>query len=172
MSGIRTLADLRDRCVVDEITGCWLWHGALCGSTPSMRIPALGRNVGAGIAICYLTTGKEPEAGVVWHRTCRTITCACPEHRMAGTRKTQMAFMSEIAKSPLTRGRIARARRAQSPISDEVVLDIRNGEGTGSEMAAKHGISITHACRIRRQETRRPIGVSAFSSWGPLRGGR
>lgn len=167
MSGIRTLEDMRQRCHVDDETGCWLWRMAVANTTPSMRLPALGRTVAAGVAICFLTTDALPAPGVIWHRidTCRSMLCVCPAHRTAGTQLSKMAFMRGTKKPPLTKVRMAAARRAHSVVTEAIVADIRSSKLTGTELAGKHGISVSHACRIKRNTARRPLGVSAFSTW-------
>lgn len=166
MSGIRTIKDLLDRCRVDAETGCWIWTGAVANTTPSMRIPALGRTVGAGVAICFLTTGKLPDDGVIWHRTCRTKFCVCPSHRTPGSRGSQMDFQRGQPKPLLVRARIAAARRAHSDVPESAIEEIRSSTETGLALAARLGISHTHVCRIRRHEARCSFGMSAFSVWG------
>ncbi len=166
MSGIRTLDDIRDRCFVDDITGCWLWRGAMAHATPSMRLPELDRTVGAGVAICVLTTGETPAPGVVWHRTCRSQLCVAPEHRQPGTRSTQMAFMLGVPKTSATKARIAASKRRRSKVTPEVVEEIRSSSESSVALAAKHGMSVTHACRIRRHEAHARIDGSVFG-WRP-----
>lgn len=165
LGGIRTLLDLRDRCRFDELSDCWIWSGAVTNGSPCMRLPGIGRTVGAGVAICFLVTGNEPEPGTVWHRTCRTKLCVCPDHRQIGDRKSQMAFSRGVPKPPGVRMRIALTKRATSTVTDEMVDDILSSNLTALELAAKHGISHTHVCRILRRETRRELGVSVFSGW-------
>jgi len=43
MNGVRTIEDLRLRCVVDEITGCWLWRGAFTQGVGAVWLPELGK---------------------------------------------------------------------------------------------------------------------------------
>lgn len=166
LGGIRSLEDIRQRCVVEDGTGCWLWKGAVAGTTPSMRIAALEASVGAGVAICFFTTGRRPEHGVVWHRTCTTQLCVCPAHRQAGTRKTQMAFQEGIAIRPAHRARIAATKRARSRLTVELVEHIRSSEATGIAVAREVGISVSHACRIRRREAWHRTDGSVFG-WRP-----
>ena len=57
--GVRTITDLQDRCIVDDITGCWLWRAARdSNGTPSLQYPPLGRVVGI-----YLLTFIASNAG-------------------------------------------------------------------------------------------------------------
>jgi len=41
--GVRTLEDLRIRCVIDTETGCWLWRGAFTISSGRRWLRRFGR---------------------------------------------------------------------------------------------------------------------------------
>lgn len=162
-TGIRTIDNLRDRCWINDITGCWHWRGALSkGTTPSMWLPMLRQHVGLATAICALTTGASPKPGQIWHCTCETRFCANPAHRMAGTRSSQMLACG-LVRSPLARARMSAGRRAKSMLSDEAVADIRHGTSTLRAEAALHGISVGHVWRIRKGTTRNIIAAPGSS---------
>ena len=165
-NGVRTLEDLRQRCVIDDITqDCWNYGGGKTGDgLPSIWFPPLGIRTTPGVILCYLKTGKRPAPGVVWHRTCDSLLCCNPGHRKAGTRRSQMANAA-ITRSPLERARISVSKRAQSKLTEAAVDDIRSSEDTLAECAARHGISVSHVSRIRRGELWRPVeqGASVFS---------
>lgn len=38
---MKTIEEVRDRCRVDEITGCWVWTGAMSGGIPRIYAPDL-----------------------------------------------------------------------------------------------------------------------------------
>lgn len=162
MSGLRTIDDLRDRCRIDDITGCWHWAGARSGGAPSTRVPGLGRNTSLGKAIGYLLTGREPGRGVVWHATCETRGCCNPAHRRAGTRQTQMLAIGRTLTS-LERARIARGCRRV--LTAEAVGDIRDSSEPLRVLAERHGCAISTAARVRRGERWRESGFSVFSRW-------
>ena len=43
LGGIRSVDDIKDRCRVDDVTGCWIWAGALVhGKAPRVWVPGLG----------------------------------------------------------------------------------------------------------------------------------
>lgn len=171
--GIRTITDLRDRCIVDEDAPngqrCWVWGGAYSANgQPCLWLPALGRRVTLGVAACVLRTGKPPAAGVVWHCTCTTPSCANPFHRAPGNRSTQMRAAG-IKRDAVTRARIAASKRAQSRLTPDDVNAIRASSEPLRVVAERHGISTSYASLIRRGE-RWPHGhlqgFSVFTAGG------
>jgi hypothetical protein len=166
MSGVRTVEDIRDRCYVDELTGCWLWRGATSArGYPSLWMPALRRVATLGHAIALLQTGRLPAKGVVWYCTCTTKNCGNPMHRAPGTRADQMR-KAGIVRSPLVRARMAAGRRVDSKLTEDAVADIRGSTEILRVVAERHGISISHASHIRRGEQRKPLsghGASVFN---------
>ncbi|RYE04906.1 MAG: hypothetical protein EOP33_08185 [Rickettsiaceae bacterium] len=70
--GIVTIEDLRQRCRVDEDTGCWQYGKATRSNhAPGVRLNALDQQmVSLGTAIAVLTTGERPRKGIFWHVTC------------------------------------------------------------------------------------------------------
>lgn len=163
MSGIRTLIDLKDRCRVDEETGCWIWGLGHSGNGQAcVWIPALQRRGSLGVLICALTTGKAPEKGVVWHCTCTTPDCARPGHRTPGTRSTQM-LAAGITRSPLTVAKMTKTKRARSRITDAQVEEIFHSKEVNRVLAERYDISISHASLIKRGQSRRGAVVRGAS---------
>lgn len=169
MGGVRTIAGLKDRCVVDEITGCWLWRFARNSKgAPSLQYPPLGRVVSLGVAIGHLRTGKPPKPGVVWHCTCETRQCANPDHRRAGTRSSQM-LAAGIKRSPQTRAKIIAGKRRTSKVSDADVSEIRASTMTLAEISQRYNITEGYACEIRSGKRRSPLAApgSSVFFWRP-----
>lgn len=162
--GIRTLADIKLRCTVDEFTGCWHWKGAKTGGVPqpSFWFPPLARRTTIGVAVCFIKTGAEPAPGVRWHCTCETKGCANPDHRVAGNKSTQM-LAAKMIRCPVQRARIAAGKRAVSKLSDEAAADIAASIEPLRVVAERHGISIGHAGRVRTGVWRRPLAGRASS---------
>lgn len=170
---MRTVADLKLRCWVDEDTDCWQWRGGHSGDGhPRLWLPALGRPVTLGIAACYLRTGKKPEKGSYWRTVCGTKDCANPAHRKPGTRSQQM-LAHNMRRDQVQRSRVAAGKRAVSSLSDEAVQDIRSSAEVLRVVAQRHGISIAHASAIRRGESRVLMAPasSVFSAVALLTGG-
>jgi hypothetical protein len=126
--GILTIEDLRQRCAIDEITGCWVWKGGANGRknnrAPSIWLPAIQKTTSAGAAICFLTTGRMPNPGEVWHYTCQTGSMCCnPKHRHAGDHSSRN-LMTKFEITPATRARQVATRygRAAKPVAASSVF--------------------------------------------------
>lgn len=92
--GVRTLGDIRQRCTIDDITGCWIWRYAYDnhGTTTRVWLPdGAGSVVGPGgtttaARAAWLLSGKPLPTGHIVMRACRDIRCCNPAHGRAGTR--------------------------------------------------------------------------------------
>lgn len=162
--GVHTVEDLRQRCVIDDITGCWRY-----AMHPRLWMPGIGRRVTLGVAICFLLTGKEPRKGVAWHCTCSTKDCANPRHRRAGNRSSQMKA-ANLHRDALTVARIARTKRAASDLTEESCAEIRASHDSLAVLAKRYGVSPSHAGYIRAGKRRAPIvsGCSVFCFAGSI----
>jgi len=163
--GLTTLLDLKDRCWVDDITGCWHWrYGLTVQKYPSIWFAPLQMRTTPNVILCWLKTGQRPPKGEYWHRTCQSIDCCNPDHRIHGTRKSQMRNAA-VSRTPIERARIANTKRQSSKLSEADVEEIRNSSDRLIDCATRHGISIAHVSRIRRGEVRRQLmlGASVFS---------
>lgn len=164
MAGIRTIADIKDRCVIDDITGCWNWAGARNDSgTPVLWFPELRKRISIGIALCVLTTGERPAKGKMWLPVCRNQCCGNPEHRKPGTAKQRS---SKAKKSPAHTAKMTAAVRRRSKVTEEIVAAIRASDRTLAEESAIHGISASQAGRIRRWDNWRPVCVNSVFNLG------
>lgn len=162
-SGITSIKTLRDRCHVDEDTGCWHWGFATCADgSPTAWFPPLKRRVTLGTIIGYLKTGKPAPSGKVWHRTCDTSRCCNPDHRKLGTRSSQMRA-AKLTKSREECMRIAASWRKRSKLPEEGVIDIRASSEPLQVLADRWGIHVSYASNIRRGIARKPLGSSVFN---------
>lgn len=88
-NGVRTFEDIRLRCRVDEITGCWLWSLSMSGGeTPKAWIcPGVfgekPRTMPAAKASWLLSGRKIEEGHVVWRVACTDARCVNPQHCIA-----------------------------------------------------------------------------------------
>lgn len=170
LGGIRTIEDLRLRCRIDEDTDCWHYGKASRSHhAPGVRLAVLGQEmVSLGVAIAVLSTGKRPEKGVCWHVTCTTPQCANPDHRKAGTRRSQMRS-ANYKPAAQTLAKIASTKRSKSALSKDAIEAIRSSDETLAVLSERHGVSPSHISRIRLgqcwSETAAPA-ASVFS-WRP-----
>lgn len=172
MTGIRTIEDLRQRCRIDEDTGCWHYGKATRSHhAPGVRLAALDQEmVSLGTAIAVLLTGKRPRKGIYWHITCTTKHCANPDHRKAGTRRSQM-LQAGYKPSALTLAKIAAKRRAESHLSEDDINAIRASDQTLEALAERYRISPSHVSRIRLGQAWRQTAAPAASvfAWAGAR---
>lgn len=94
-SGVQSLDGVKDRCKVDDLTGCWNWAWGLSGK-PSYPIPMV--HVGAGLLgfdtikampayrAAWLFAGNKIKGGHVVYRSCCNALCCNPEHLKCGKR--------------------------------------------------------------------------------------
>ena len=166
-TGIRTPDDLKARCWVDEDTGCWHWRGAVDSQgRPSSWAPALRRTASMGVLACLLRTGAGPLPKQYWHCTCITQYCANPEHRVCGTRKSQM-LAQRLKRDPLVVARISRTKRLASKLSEADCEHIRTGGLKLAEIMDLYGISQGYACVVRSGQRRQPLAAPGSSVFAP-----
>lgn len=159
LGGVRDLEGLRLRCYCDEDTGCWHWRhafttGRVGTKTPVTYLPALGRVVSAFRAAVMLSRGMDciPAGHFVWPG-CNSRDCVNPAHLRIGTQKAlgkHVARKGWRKNNPLRIAAIQKQKRSATTMTDEVLADIRESKETLAVLSERHGISKTHASRIRR----------------------
>ena len=163
--GIYSADDLKQRCAVDDVTGCWEWKlGRDANGVPSMWFPPLRRVVTLGMVVCHLKTGRKMLKSEVWKWKCCTEHCANPAHRYPISRSAQCEQAARN-RSPLALHRTTATRRAMSRLSESDVIEIRNSDETSTVLSQKYGISPSYARKIKVGIMRKPLGSSVFS-WG------
>ena len=158
--GVRTLSDLKGRCVIDDETGCWLWQGAIShAKTRKVRpiprvwlsgdllgIPQAARVLTAAKA-AWLLAGKPLADGhIVWRCVCSNNLCTNPAHGK-GTERAEMhralAASNRIKGNPL-RAVINERNRSMTLIQPEVVREAEAMFAAGrmqKEVKAAMGLS-------------------------------
>lgn len=184
---IRTLEDLRGRCVIDDITGCWNWGGTYHGKLPTARVCAgvgglqeKSRNMSA-MRAAWILAGKDVAPGQnVYHAVgCKhscSRSCVNPDHLAAGSAlERNQAAAKRGAHNDVSRlATLAKLRAAHMLPADLVrnVSDAIHSDGlTCKQAAAKFGVREDMAKIIRRGQhahQRAPVlrGASVFSFGG------
>lgn len=182
MSGNRTLEDIRQRCVIDEITGCWEWRGTYRGKKPTARLSLhvehreAGRNMTA-MRAARILAGKVTAPGQnVYHAYCSNLNCVNPDHTAAGSAgKRNRAAAARGAHSDSARlVQLAKFRQQIMLPADLVrsVADAIHVEGlTCKQAAEKFGVRFEMAKIIRRgqhahQRAKVLRGASVFNFAG------
>ncbi len=174
LGGIRTLDDLRARCVVDDITGCWLWSMALAeGGQPHVHYlcPDTGRKLtGKGRRVALLLAGVQvkPTEVAFARAVCAEPTCCNPEHARAVTKKQWGHALSLSGKVKNLPSKCAAARRAWDTrgrrITPAMAAEIRGSAAPVRELAARFAVSefAVWSCRARRTHLQGMPGSSVF----------
>lgn len=152
-----TVAGLKNRCVIDPITECWLW--SRCTHNGYAWVRHDGRTHYAH-RLAYTLKHGDVDASLDVGATCNGPRhCINPAHHKPGTR-------TEIMRSVIERGRIAKGARKGMRYRGErthfakldwpKVREIRSRLADGankSELADANGISISNVHRIARYDT-------------------
>lgn len=151
LGGIRTVADLRSRCSVDEYTECWHWQLSMVQGAPKVHFvtPDTGKRIGmrGRRAAVYLDKGHNIEMGrsVFARAMCKSLDCVNPEHSRAGNRDTMGRALAESgrAKNLLSKraASTATARRTRAKITMDDARQIRVSDETQAALAKQYGIA-------------------------------
>lgn len=164
------LERIKGRCRIDEITGCWVWTGAMSGGlTPAIHAMDYrrGRMVTQTGQRAAWQAAKEralPKRWRVW-RTCANHVCVNPDHLMAGSAQ---AYGEHIIRTGRFRGselrRLANIATgvALRKVTDEQVLEVMTSGETLEVAAARLGVAKSTVARYRRGE-RRSSSAGIFS---------
>lgn len=160
-SGIRTEQGLKDRCRIDEDTGCWHWAMAINQGSPRVHIVLDGKSMvcrGRGAALA-IRRGELLPAGHCAYAVigCKSADCVNPEHCRSGTRMQHGKYLKAtgLGQTHVKRSVAAKtARLNRAKLDMDKVRAIRRSTDRHEVEAAKHGVS--ESC-IR--------GVRAGTSW-------
>lgn len=145
-----TLDWLQARVV--EIDGCWVWNGHISGDgkVPQVRIDYKCYSVNR--IVWELVHAKPIPKDFRVGPKCMVPGCVHPDHLVA--RKPGALLVGK----PLTTDRkmkIAIARRVNSAINADDVQAIKLDPRPAIELVEEYGVTHSHLCRIRRDETRK-----------------
>lgn len=168
-----TLEDLRSRCVVDPVTRCWLWQGAVSCADGTPRLYTFDhargekRTISGPAGAFNLAFGRSPLPGWKVYRCCGTRACLAPYHLREVRDTKEMG--RHIAASGRRKGKLTpailaaaakgRAAQGMADTPREIVLQIRAAppEVTGVQLARLTGLNKRTVSRIRRGESHRGV---------------
>lgn len=170
--GITTIEALRERCVVDPCTHCWLWQGGCTtDGTPRIHTVDYERMTKATMsgprAAWNIAHGESPPAWALVFRGCQRRLCLNPAHLRLARSKAEIGAHIRLAGT--RKGTAVEARRANVRIAalasgkvytdPDVVRAIRHAppEATSVSLAAIYGLAQQTVSRIRRGESHRGI---------------
>lgn len=142
LGGIRNLHHLRERCCIDEDTGCWRWSLS-CSSdgTPSVTMHIGGRRVNQRGRRAALILAGRMRGRLLAVPACDTHDCVNPDHAKAIAKSE---FHRRIGLS--TRGSVAAVKSGQraiprlAKITMEQAREIRVSGEKSAVLAERYGI--------------------------------
>jgi hypothetical protein len=165
-----TLDDIKDRCVIDEITGCWKFKGAKSDGkyvrvwAPNLNKPEAPKAALPGkMAVWFAKTGKPVPAGHRVFSTCNSNDCLCPDHIKCGTNEE---WGRHIAKSGIYKDKVARmvaSRKtgiARSVLTPETYAEVLASSETGLQIAKRLNVSsqTVSKARLGQLKSFSPVG--------------
>ena len=169
LGGIRTVEDLRIRCVVDAETECWHWRLAMVQGSPKVHFVApdgSGRRTMCGRrAALYLHRGIDiPRGHVAFAKLmCRSADCVNPEHSTSGDRHAHGAWITAagVHNWPDAKAkRSAASRKAWDKRGRKLtaadVQQIRASSESAAKIAGRIGVSQFAVWAARVGNTHRP----------------
>lgn len=174
LGGIRTVNDLRDRCHVDDITGCWIWKHAAPQGVPhvhfvhpvrKVRTTAKGRR-----ASLIIASGHDlPRGHVAWRKACcHEDLCVNPAHACSGTKAEWGKWLTKTGAVKNLPSKSAGAKRAWDrrgrKITPEMRQIILNDPASNEKLAKRLGVSSFAIWSCRQGLSHRP-GTPGSSVW-------
>lgn len=171
-SYIGTVEDLRARCNVDRVTGCWIWTGAN-SSDGRPRLHTFDhdrgdkRTMSGPKAAWNIAHQRAPLPGWIVARRCGHPLCLCPVHLAEFADKA--ALGEHIRRAGWRVGTHVEQRRQSqrkacaaaglTPTPEHVVRAIRAADKsvTSLSLAALHGIAHQTVSRIRRMDSHKGV---------------
>lgn len=169
LGGIRTIEDLRLRCVCTPLDDCWRLRTARGRPMPKdMRHSINVHGVGGMTATraAWMLAGKKLRNGMAIFRVCESYDCVNPKHLKQGSRgdvarhnATQGRFGSKEQLAPLA---ASRARRTKAT-SAHIRLIVESGLPS-RDLASQVPLSRGRINAIRRERAGMP--ANSVFSWG------
>lgn len=157
-----TLQNIKDRCYVDDISGCWLWRGGLSDDKhPRIYAPNLSKGGAMDVqtgarAVWQAHTGKPiPKGHRVYHKGCADHGCVNWEHLACGPTAdwgrelTRKGCWKNQPKRMAANQAISRAR---STVTTDQAAQVLRSNATGRVLSQETGLSVSLISRIRRGE--------------------
>lgn len=181
LGGIRTLEDLRQRCVIDADTGCWHWRLSFSQGSPRVHLQhpaAAGGRLGVAMrgrrAALLLATGSDllPGHFAFARACCKADDCVNPAHSRSGNRQQHGEWLRKTGKvkNLLTKSLASRrmwdqrGRKVTPAMRDEILAS----DEPNQALADRLGVSkfVIYQVRNGRTHVGALPGASVFN-WRP-----
>jgi hypothetical protein len=168
LGGVRTVADVRLRCVMDAGCDCWHLRSPRGRPMPMDRVHKMwvhGRgSMSATRAVWELAHGRPMPQGRRAVRMCGTYDCANPAHiRALSESQAQRHYTGKgYEMSPARRQHLQKLQRARRRFTPEQVREVRLSALPAAALARQFGFSQSSVAAIRRGETYRDPVASVW----------
>jgi hypothetical protein len=175
--GIRTLADVRDRCVIVE--GHWIWSGGTnAEGMPRMWAPHPGGKMAVQNgprAVWQMSMDQAVPAGCKVYSACDEPLCVNPEHfacRRPADQGRIQALRGVLKGLPKKIAANRKTLMARSSVTPEIFDLILTSEKTGKQLEDELRIGRTTISRIRTGQftSIRAVAGSPFAGLGARHG--
>lgn len=160
LGGIRCIEDIRQRCVMDDETGCWHLRTARGrvfpkGDGRTQRIWVHGRGaVSATRAVWELAHGRPVRGDRRAVRTCESYDCANPEHIKA-LNESQAMSLHTGKRTPARDEQLRRLQQSRRALNAEQVRAILLSDESTRVAALRFGVSQSTIWGVRNGRTYR-----------------
>lgn len=169
LGAVRCLETLRERCELDDATGCWHLRTARGrpqrqdGSRHTVYLHGYG-STSAPRATWWLATGTWPDHRQVVYRHCDAYDCVNPGHLRCGTRAAAgaaVARTNRLKGDPARSARCTQQGRRHSKLTPELARWIRTCGLSCSEAARQLGVAKSTVIAVRAGQRWRPTVAAA-----------
>ena len=173
-----TLDDIKGRCVIDEITDCWIFKGAISDKrytrvwAPNHNKPGSPmQSIPGKRAVWYVTTGQAiPQGHRVFSKKCTRPDCLNPDHIACGP---AAEWGKQLTRSGIYKGKASRSvasrktGAARSGLTQETFHEVIASNNTGREEARRLGVSEQTISRARNGHLKSFVPIaSPFAGLG------
>ena len=169
LGGIRTLEDLRGRCVIDAVTECWHLRKADGKPMPRAGIRHVvwmhdSQSAVSATRAAWLLAGKAHPGRKLVYRCCGSYDCINPEHLRVGSAK-QRATAQRALGLTMTPAKL-RANRENGLKRSRISAELRQwiAESPQTLVEVAHAVEVwpSYVGEIRRKARSVPASVFAW----------
>lgn len=185
-SGVYTLDDIRERCRVDDVSGCWHWamaisDGGYAGGSRTPRVSMPPGVISPGYRtisvprVVWLMGGRPLRPGWVVWRTCDHDDCCAPPHLRAGTKAAEGAWRSANGylrgnpqRAAINTRNVARSQAIPAAVVREIEQRLAAGQRQADVEAALgvHVATISKIANGRHLHQRATVRAASVFSLG------
>ena len=155
---MRTIEEVKGFCRVDDITGCWVWAGAIDRGVPKIYAPDWSAHNGAmktqtgQRAVWHITNRRFIPKGWRVYSTCRTACCLNPQHLKAASNAQwgrDRAATGELKGNIKVRTHVRKLGQARSELTHETYIEVMTSTEKGVDIAKRLGITESTVSKAR-----------------------